>query len=216
LAHVLLDADMEVHMGDIIPTPSRRAFLGGFATTSAVVVVAAPAIEALDREFVTWGDEPIVLARTKQGRSDSEFRYHNAEGFFACLEAGLGHDRHRLLYQTGIVMQLALSAHLLDIGFSDRWCARHIGLRIAKSLGYANATGLGHSNAEIEQLAELLTPYCKWNGWPSRNGSEPKAEQFTHGDICRLTRGLLDHVRNVTGHTLHSPRRSSPEQVERP
>lgn len=200
-------------MGDLSPTPSRRAFLGGLAMTRGVAT-AGPIIDVLDREFIIWGDEPIVLARTEQGRNDSKFRYHNAEGFFASVEAGFGKDRYYLLYQTGIVMQLALSSHLLDVGFSDRWCARHIGLRVAKSLGYANATGLGHSGAEIEGLAELLTPYCKWNGWPSRDGSEPNDGPFSRRDICRLTRGLLDHVRSVTGHSLPSSR-SSPGKVQR-
>lgn len=201
-------------MGDLSPTPSRRAFLGGLAMTPAVAT-AGPIIDVLDREFIIWGDERTVLARTEQGRSDSEFRYHNAEGFFASVEAGLGDDRHRLLYQTGIVMQLALSSHLLDVGFGDRWCARHIGLQVAKSLAYANATGLGLRGAEIEQLAELLTPYSKWNGWASRDGSEPNDVPFSHRDICRLTRGLLDHVRSVTGHSLPSSRRRSPDKVER-
>src|SRR3546814_868839 len=68
----------EVRMGAISPTPSRRAFLGAFAATSAAVT-AAPATEALQREFEAWDDEPIVLRRTEDGRGDSEFRYHNAE-----------------------------------------------------------------------------------------------------------------------------------------
>src|SRR3546814_3294251 len=61
----------EVRMGAISPTPSRRAFLGAFAATSAAVT-AAPATEALQREFEAWDDEPIVLRRTEDGRGDSE------------------------------------------------------------------------------------------------------------------------------------------------
>src|SRR3546814_4367923 len=96
-------------MGAISPTPSRRAFLGAFAATSAAVT-AAPATEALQREFEAWDDEPIVLRRTEDGRGDSEFRYHNAESFFLSIERGIVHERFDLLCQTGIVIQLGLSA----------------------------------------------------------------------------------------------------------
>src|SRR3546814_7533638 len=64
-------------MGAISPTPSRRALLGAFAATSAAIVAAPATAETLRREFEAWDDEPIVLRRTKQGRSDSKFRYHN-------------------------------------------------------------------------------------------------------------------------------------------
>lgn len=184
----------------ISPAHSRRAFLGAFAATSATVV-AAPSLEALDREFAAWGDEPITLTRTEKGRSSSEFRYHNAEEFFAGTEAGFRRGRDDLLYQTGIVLQLGLSAHLLDVGFDDQWCARHIGHRVAKSLAYANATGLGHRGAEIELLAAILTPYWKWNAMSQHSGRKPEDGPFSHKDICRLTRNLLDHVRCVTGHS---------------
>src|SRR3546814_11448603 len=72
-------------MGSISPTPSRRALLGAFAATSAAIVAAPATAETLRREFEAWDDEPIVLRRTKQGRSDSKFRYHNAEHFFSAL-----------------------------------------------------------------------------------------------------------------------------------
>lgn len=186
-------------MGAISPTHSRRAFLGAFAATSATVV-AAPSLEALDSEFAAWGDKPVTLTRTEEGRRSSEFRYHNAEEFFAGTEAGFRRGRDDLLYQTGIVLQLGLSSHLLDVGFDDQWCARHIGHRVAKSLAYANATGLGHQGAEIELLAAILTPYWKWNGQSRLRGSKPEDGPFSHEDVCRLTRNLLDHVRRVTGH----------------
>jgi len=187
-------------MGTISSAHSRRAFLGAFAATSATIV-AAPSLEALDREFVAWGDEPITLTRTEKDRSGSEFRYHNAEEFFAGTEAGFRRGRDDLLYQTGIVLQLGLSAHLLDVGFDDQWCARHIGHRVAKSLAYANATGFGHRDAEIELLAAILTPYWKWNCQSRLTRGKPEDGPFSHEDICRLTRNLLDHVRRVTGHS---------------
>lgn len=194
-------------MGTISPTHSRRTFLGAFAATSATIAT-VPATVPLNREFVTWGDDPITLTRSARGRSDSRFRYHNAEEFFAGTEAGFCHDRHALLYQTGIVWQLALSSHLLDVGFDDQWCARHIGHRVAKSLAYANATGLGHRGTDIELLAAILTPYWKWNGWPLNGGGAPEDGPFSDDDIRRLTRNLLDHVRHVTGHKRPSSRGS--------
>src|SRR3546814_10495115 len=96
----------------------------------------------------------IVLRRTEDGRGDSEFRYHNAESFFLSIERGIVHERFDLLCQTGIVIQLGLSAHLFDVGFTDDWCRRYIGLRITKSLAYANATGFDYDNPDINLLAD--------------------------------------------------------------
>lgn len=186
-------------MGKTIPAPSRRAFIGAFAATS-VAGAAIPVTKALGQQFEAWGDDPTVLKRTEEGRSYSEMRYNRAEEFFASIEEGFHRERSNLLYQTGIVMQLGLSSHLLDVGFDDQWCARHIGYRVAKSLAYANATGLGHEGPEIELLATILTPYWKWNSMSLFHRGKPKDGPFSRDDICRLTRGLLDHVRLVTGH----------------
>jgi hypothetical protein len=196
-----IDADTEVHMGTISPTPSRRALLGAFAATSTTLVAAPATAETLRREFEAWDDTPIVLRRSQQGRSDSRYRYHNAEHFFIGIEQGaewfVG-DRFDLLYRTGIVIQLGLSSHLFDVGFTDDWCRRHIGLRIAKSLGYANATGFAYHDLDTELLAAILTPYGKWrNAMPSDGYDEGP---FTTEELRTLTRALLDHVRHVTGH----------------
>src|SRR3546814_21062864 len=88
-------------MGAISPTPSRRALLGDFAATSAAIVAAPATAETLRREFEAWDDEPIVLRRTKQGRSDSKFRSHNADHFLLSIERGIHHGRCPPLYQTG-------------------------------------------------------------------------------------------------------------------
>src|SRR3546814_13716009 len=76
---------------------------------------------------------------TKDGRSLSRWRYHRAEGFFPDNETRSIGGWHRFLYFSGITAQLGLSAHLLDVGFPDEWNARYVGLRVAKSLAYANA-----------------------------------------------------------------------------
>ena len=183
-------------MGTISPTPSRRALLGALAIGSASI--AAAPVSALRREFSTWGDEPIVLKRTEEGRSNSEFRYHNAEEFFASVEEGLVRGRSNLLYQTGIVLQLGLSAHLLDVGFTDDWCRRHVGLRVAKSLAYANATGFDYDDADTNLLAAILTPYGKWRN--AMRADRYEDGPFTAPEMRTLTRALLDHVHRLTGH----------------
>lgn len=182
---------------------SRRALLGIFA--AAPVTVLTPWEPALGRLHESFGDEPANLRRTKEGRRLSRSRYHNAEAFFAGVEDG--RVRHRAddrLYQTGIAIQLGLSAHLLDVGFDDRWCARHVGLRVAKSLAYANATGLGHDDPDLDRLAAVLTPYYKWNQPRIWGEPEPDDGGFAAAQICRVTRTLLNHLHDVTGHSRPS------------
>ena len=176
---------------------SRRALLGIF--TAAPAAALAPWGAALGQLHESYGDEPAVLRRTKAGRALSRARYHNAEGFFAGIEAGFPFRRKDILYQAGIVAQLALSAHLLDVGFPDAWCVRHIGLRVGKSLAYANATGLAHDCFDMARLAAILTPYWKWNRtrWDE---PEPDDGDFTARQVRPLLRALLDRVHDVTGH----------------
>src|SRR3546814_2621247 len=109
-------------------------------------------------------------------------------------------DLSNLFYHVGIVMQLGLSSHLLDVGFDDQWCARHLAYRVAKSLAYANATGLGFEGPEVELLAAIPTPYWRWNGWRLGDESKPVDSPFTAPEVIQLARALLDHVRRVTGH----------------
>lgn len=173
---------------------SRRSLLTAIAV--APVATSSPwdaAIAALP-----YHDEPVVLRRTGAGRSDSRFRYHNAESFFLGIEKGIMRDPHDQLYQTGIVLQLGLSSHLLDVGFTDRWCARHVGLHITRSLAYANATGFGFELAEFDLLAAILSPYGKWRFPQPREQIEDLP--FTAEQMRKLTRVLLDHVHHVTGH----------------
>lgn len=188
-------------MVEIGSVTSRRALLGflGSAPAVAVATSASPWTAALSAACKEWNDEPPVLRRTREGRSLSEFRYQNGESFFASIEKGIFRDRGDLLYRTGIVMQLAISAHLLDVGFDDGWCARHIGLKIAKSLAYANATGFDYDEPDTNLLAAILTPYGKWRNRLMRERDVDDGP-FTAGQIRRLTRALLDRVRDVTGH----------------
>lgn len=138
------------------------------------------------------------LMRSRAGRVLSDARYRNGESFYLAIAELRFHDSGDLLYQTGIVAQMALSSHLLDVGFDDRWCARNIGLHIGKALAYANATGLNYQSPELERLAVVLSPYSEWRN-PDFDGSRPPVPASLP-NIPPLLRDLLDHVRAVTGH----------------
>lgn len=142
-------------------------------------------------------ERPANLERTLQNRQLSRARYHNAEGFFhSASRFGDEPDGDRL-YSVGIVIQLGLSAHLLDVGFDDRWCARNIGLHISRSLALANETGLGFNAVGFELLTALLSPYGKWRDVPRAAVLD---FPFTGRELRSLVRLMLDHVRDITGH----------------
>ncbi|UXC91412.1 hypothetical protein EGM87_02710 [Sphingobium sp. RSMS] len=189
-------------MGKTAPVTSRRALLRALTATPIAVstAVVSPWGEALADLHKRYGDSPATLVRTKEGRSLSRFRYHNAESFLPDREPGLNRDWHQFLYRAGIAAQLGLSSHLLDVGFPDGWCARHIGLRVAKSLAYANVTGLGHDCPDMTRLAMVLTPYWKWNQPRLFGEPEPDDGGFTVDEVRPLLRALLDRVHDVTGH----------------
>lgn len=155
------------------------------------------------------GQLPVVpvLERSRAGRALSESRYRNAESFFLAIEEGRFSSVRDLLYQSGIVAQMALSSHLLDVGFDDQWCARNIGLDISKALDFANATGLNHRCPEFARLAAILSPYSQWRN-PDTTGLRPSAPASLP-DIPALLRALLDHVRDLTGHARPAGKRTS-------
>lgn len=178
---------------------SRRALLRGAAVTSAAVTGAA-SFRSLRPLHQRFDDEPVSLCRGRAGRQLSRVRYHRAESFTALLDRGSFSRQADILYHAGVVAQLGLSAHLLDVGFPDDWCARYIGLRVSKSLAYANATGLGYSCADMARLAEVLTPYWKWRQPLLRDDPQPDDGGFSAGAVQMQLRALLDHIRVVTGH----------------
>lgn len=186
-------------MGNLAPTTSRRAVLGAFTAATTVAVTPPTWRSALARVQRAYDDEPVKLTRTPEGRILSRARYHRAEAFLPTSRPQSRIDGRDFFYRAGIAAQLALSSHLLDVGFPDEWCARHIGLRVAKSLAYANATGLGHDCPDMMRLAEVLTPYNKWNE-PHLFGPVPDDGGFVPGEIGTLLRALLDRVYRVTGH----------------
>ncbi len=193
-------------MGRVVPTTSRRALLGALtAAPVTALAVPSPWAAALASVHADYGDDPAAIVRTKEGRALSRRRYHVAEGFFPAENERS--DWRGYLYRAGITAQLALSSHLLDMGFADDWCARHIGLRVAKSLAYANATGLGHDCPAMARLAIVLTPYWRWNQVRLFGEPEPDDDELTAPQVHALLRALLDRVRDVTGHPRPRMRR---------
>lgn len=154
----------------------------------------------LDLLYDGFGDVPANLERSRAGRELSRARYHTAEAFFTPIEGRFPTPVDDMLYRAGIVVQLGLSAHLLDVGFADTWCARHIGLCVADSLAYGNATGLGLHCPDMNRLADVLTPYWKWNAVHLWDAPRPDDGGFTADAVRPLLRTLLDRVYDVTGH----------------
>ena len=177
-------------------TSTRRSLLGIFTGAVAVPWSALAIGKVGSASDLAKGLPPIM--RTPEGRTLSRFRYHNAEGFFRTVEAGYLNATPVMLYNVGIVLQLGLSSHLLDVGFDDAWCARHIGLHVVKSLRYANVTGLDANSPELARLVALLSPYSRWRDADIR-GAEASCP-FRDVQIKQLTRDLLERVREVTGH----------------
>jgi hypothetical protein len=183
-------------MDNLTPVPSQRPVAGA--------MTAAPA--ALTALWNTQEAGPVQLLRTREGRSLSRARYRRAQEFMLPLAPGTPGDWPDFLYGAGIVAQLALSSHLLDVGFPDAWCARHIGLYVARSLSYANASGLGLECIETAHLAQVLSPYSKWNCRSLADGPRPDDGGFTYDETRALLRALMDHVGSVTGHRPSRPR----------
>jgi hypothetical protein len=184
---------------------SRRALLRGltFAPVAASAI-SSPWGGALASLHQRYEDEPAALERTKDGRSHSRFRYHNAERWILTLEAGFltePRQAKEALQQGGFVCQQALCAYLLDVGFADAWNARHIKQDIAKALAYANACGFGHDCPDMARLAAVLSPYWKWGyHYDDWEEDRPQTGGFIPATITPLARALVDRVHDVTGH----------------
>ncbi len=196
-------------MTNLTPVTSQRRVPDAMTTLPVSTLVAPTAKPQNPTLTALWEAHevlPFQLLRTREGRSLSRARYRRAEEFMLPLAPGVHGDWPDFLYGAGIVAQLALSSHLLDVGFPDAWCARHIGLYVARSLAYANASGLGLECAETARLAQVLTPYSKWNCRSVAESPRPNDDGFTYDETRALLRALLDHVGCVTGHRLSRPR----------
>jgi len=184
------------------PDTSRRALLSAIAITPAIAATSSaisPWQADLDILHRRFDNQPVKLVRSREGREMSLFRYQNAHSFFPDPRKPF-YDQRDFLYFAGITAQLGLSAHLLDVGFPDDWCARHIGLRVANALAYANATGFGHDSPRMLRLARVLTPYWKWNPAKLRDRRQPSSWGFEPEEVTALLGAMLRQVRHVTGH----------------
>ena len=145
------------------------------------------------------GDAPVTLRRTDEARALSRARYRDAAA--SLITFGLqARTTEGMLYSAGIIAQAGLSAHLLDVGFDDDWCAKHIRHNIEKALAYSNASGLGWERSEMQRLAEILSPYWKWNRVAIWHRGRPDDGGFAVDEVTILLLALLDQVRAVTGH----------------
>lgn len=157
--------------------------------------------------------EPLKLIRSKEGRSLSESRFEGAQSFFPSRRAVEIVGITDTFYKAGITAQLALSSHLLDVGFPDRWCAVHIGHRVAVSLSYANATGLNHTCPDMGRLAMVLNPYWKWNARSVFDRGVPYDGGFTVEEVGVLLLALLRQVGEVTGHEWSQKFLNDPDRL---
>src|SRR3546814_2885053 len=123
----------------------RRTLIGGLLLSSGIFGVRWP-----------------VAAR---GRRDSEaneeamWRLRSAHEFFPKADFVRPAD---LLYQVGIVSQLALTACLVATGWSDDDCRRHVGQDVGKAFFLANGGGLQFHSESFARLMPLLSPYGRW------------------------------------------------------
>ena len=185
------------------PNTSRRKLLGAMVVTPAMAAAApsiiSPMQAQLDLLSQRYDSAPVKLVRSTEGRSMSLDRYESAHEFFPDPRKPL-EETADILYYAGITAQLGLSAHLLDVGFPDQWCAGNIGLRVALSLGYANATGLDHHCPRMLKLARVLTPYWKWNACRMHGRRSVSDGGFRPEEVRKLLGAMLKQVRLVTGH----------------
>src|SRR3546814_16218314 len=103
-----------------------------------------------------------MLRRTDEGRALSRARYRDAAA--SLITFGLqARTTEGMLYSAGIIAQAGLSAHLLDVGFDDDWCAKHIRHNIEKALAYSNASGLGRSEERRVGKECVSTCRSRWS-----------------------------------------------------
>ena len=157
----------------------RRTLIGGLLLSSGIIGVRWP-----------------VAAR---GRRDSEaneeamWRLRNAHEFFPKADFLRPAD---LLYQVGIVSQLALTACLVATGWSDDDCRRHVGQDVGKAFFLANGGGLQFHSESFARLMPLLSPYGRWRppaavDWRERGTIDADEVRFT---VSRLLAAVRSHL----------------------
>jgi len=186
-------------MDSIVPATSAGP--RAVAPSAAIITLPGESSE-LGALWRRYDARPVRLVRTREGRNFSFTRFERAHEFMAGMTGAADEDMSDYLYSAGIVAQLAMSSHLLDVGFPDMWCAKYIGLHVDRSLAYSNATGFGYEDTETERLMEVLSPYWKWNTMSQMQGIEPDDGGFTRECVAGLITELVKHAAEVTGHNL--------------
>lgn len=81
-------------MADIGYGTSRRSLLRALTVAPVATLPRRAAASPWDAAIAAlpYHDEPVVLRRSRVGRSDSRFRYHNAESFFVGIERGIAFE----------------------------------------------------------------------------------------------------------------------------
>jgi hypothetical protein len=179
--------------------PATSAGLGAASPSAAIITLPGENSE-LGALWRRYDARPVRLLRTREGRELSLDRYLRAGEFMGSLTSGAADDTAYLYYSAGIVAQLAMSSHLLDVGFPDMWCAKYIGLHVDRSLAYANATAFGYEDTATERLMAVLSPYWKWNSLSRAQGIRPDDGGFAAVEVRAIITALVGHVAEVTGH----------------
>jgi hypothetical protein len=193
-------------MDTIVPATSRNL---GAASPSAAIIALPGENSDLGALWRRYDARPVRLLRTREGRALSMERYLRAGEFMGSLMSGTTNDTAYFFYSAGIVAQLAMSSHLLDVGFPDLWCAKYIGLHVDRSLAYANATAFGYEDTATERLMDVLSPYWKWNSLSRAQGIVPDDGGFVADQVREIIVRLVDHAAEVTGHSIGARRRTA-------
>jgi hypothetical protein len=104
-------------MDTIVPATSSN--LGAPALGAAIITLPSENSE-LGALWRRYDARPVRLLRTREGRALSLDRYQRAGEFMGSLASPMADDTAYLFYSAGIVAQLAMSSHLLDVGFPTR------------------------------------------------------------------------------------------------
>lgn len=165
----------------------RRTLIGGLMLTSGIV-------------GVRW---PVAQRGPRDHEADEEamWRLQNAHEFFPNADFVRPAD---LLYQIGIVSQLALTACLVATGWSDDDCRRHVGQDVGKAFFLANRIGLRFHSGSFARLAPLLSPYGRWRATATvdcRELGTIDADQvrFT---VSRLLAAVRSHLVNTDSRAM--------------
>ncbi|EIZ77113.1 hypothetical protein WSK_4319 [Novosphingobium sp. Rr 2-17] len=190
-------------MDNIVPAPSAGL---GTAPSSAAIITLLAENSDLGALWRRYDAQAVRLVRTREGRELSLARYLRAGEFMGSLMSGATDGTAYFFYSAGIVAQLAMSSHLLDVGFPDMWCAKYIGLHVDRSLAYANATAFGYEDTATERLMGVLSPYWKWNSLSRAQGIQPDDGGFAADQVREIIVALVGHVAQVTGHSRSARR----------